>query len=127
MKQDFIAMQLLPDEMQLLMKNIKDEIKIYHQKLLINPQLEKSEVYQEKLTNLELSFVDARDLITKNILYIFETLGLTSVLEQKFSHLTPLEKRIVLIIKKIIVVTKVVLMENPFELLEKEQQKQLAL
>lgn len=125
MKQDFIAMQLLPDEMHLLLKNIRDEIKIYHQKLLENPKLEDITEYTKKLHKLERSLIDVRDLISGNIFHLFEILNLTALLEKRYANLNAVERRIVLILQKLVIVTSIVLLENPFELLEKKDQEQL--
>jgi len=126
MKQDFIAMQLLPDEMQLLLKNIKYEIEIYHKKLLNHQELEDINIYDQKLKQLEDKLIDVRDLINENIIIIFQILDLTSLLNKRYSDLSILERRIINIIQKIVVVTKVLLLENPFRFLEYPDKVKLA-
>lgn len=126
MKQDFIAMQLLPDEMQMLLKNIRNEIEIYHQKLLNHQELEDVDSYHHKLQKLENKLVDVRDLIDDNITIIFESLELKHLLKERYSDLSVLERRIINIIQKLVVVSKVVLLENPFHLLERTDKVKLA-
>lgn len=126
MRQDFIAMQLLPDEMQLLLKNIRQEIQIYHKKLLSDQQFESLAVYNQKLVSLENSLVDYRDLVEDNVALIFKSLGLTDLLSKRYSDLSFLERRIINIIQKLVIVTKVLLLENPFRLLEHDDKIKLA-
>ncbi|MBE4704214.1 hypothetical protein [Spiroplasma platyhelix] len=126
MKQDFIAMQLLPDEMQLLLKNIRHEIEIYHKKLLDHQKFEDASVYHQELKDLEDKLIDFRDLIDDNISLIFEELQLTSLLKRRYSDLSLLERRIVKVIQKLVVVNKVLLLENPFYLLERSDKVKLA-
>ncbi|MGL5268680.1 MAG: hypothetical protein ACRC8P_02805 [Spiroplasma sp.] len=126
MKQDFIAMQLLPDEMQLLLKNIKHEIKIYHEKFLNYQELEDISTYNRKLADLENKLIDVRDLIENNINFIFKSLELTYLLEKRYSKLSLLERRIINLIQKLVVVNKVLLLENPFHLLENNDKVKLA-
>lgn len=126
MKQDFIAMQLLPDEMQLLLKNIRHEIEIYHKKLLEPQKLIDASVYNQELAKLENHLIDYRDLIDENIEIIFEDLDVKDLLNKRYSNLTLLERRLVKIIQKLVVVTKVLLLENPFYLLEHNDKVKLA-
>lgn len=126
MKQDFVAMQLLPDEMHLLLKNIKDEIKIYHEKLLNNPQLQDKETYQQELQTLYLKLIDVRDLISENIITIFKSLDLEHLLSLRLTQLTLLERQITKIIQQLVVPTKVLVLHNPFELLNNDDKEQLA-
>ncbi|MCL8210665.1 hypothetical protein LT336_00409 [Spiroplasma sp. JKS002671] len=126
MKQDFIAMQLLPDEMQLLLQRIQEQIKIYHNKLLTDQKFSSQEVYDQKLKTLEDSLIDANDLINDNILKIFQTINETEVLTRGFTQLSFLERRFANIAQKLVVPTKILLLENPFQLLEQEDKKKLA-
>lgn len=126
MKQDFIAMQLLPDEMQLLLKNIRDEIEIYHKKLLNQQLFEDINSYNHKLKKLELQLIDVHDLIEDNIKMIFDALELTDLLNKRYSNLSLLEKRIINIIQKIVVTNKVLLLETPFIWLEYPDKIKLA-
>lgn len=126
MKQDFIAMQLLPDEMQLLLKNIKHEIEIYHEKLLEHQALEEISIYNRNLADLENQLIDVRDLIEDNIKFIFQALELKDLLEKRYSKLSLIERKIVNIIQKLVVVSKVLLLENPFHLLESKDKTKLA-
>jgi len=127
MKQDFIAMQLLPDEMQLLLQRIQEQIKIYHNKLLTDQKFSSQEVYDQKLKTLEDSLIDANDLINDNILKIFQTINETEVLTRGFTQLSFLERRFANIAQKLVVPTKILLLENPFQLLEQEDKKKLAM
>jgi len=127
MKQDFIAMQLLPDEMQLLLQRIQEQIKIYHNKLLTDQKFSSQEVYDQKLKALEDSLIDANDLINDNILKIFQTINETEVLTRGFTQLSFLERRFANIAQKLVVPTKILLLENPFQLLEQEDKKKLAM
>lgn len=126
MKQDFIAMQLLPDEMQLLLKNIRHEIEIYHKKLLNHQRFEDATVYQKELKKLENQLIDVRDLVDENIDFIFKSLDLQPLLIKRYSDLSVLERRIIKVIQKLVVVNKVLLIENPFYLLERSDKAQLA-
>jgi|GEM_PF-885861 len=126
MKQDFIAMQLLPDEMQLLLQRIQEQIKIYHNKLLTDQKFSSQEVYDQKLKALEDNLIDANDLINDNILKIFQTINETEVLTRGFTQLSFLERRFANIAQKLVVPTKILLLENPFQLLEQEDKKKLA-
>lgn len=126
MKQDFIAMQLLPDEMQLLLKNIRHEIESYHKKLLHHQKFEDADVYREELKKLEEKLIDVRDLIDENIEFIFEDLEIKNLLDKRYSELALLERRIIKIIQKLVVVNKVLLLENPFYLLEQADKNRLA-
>jgi len=127
MKQDFIAMQLLPDEMQLLLQRIQEQIKIYHNKLLTDQKFSSQEVYDQKLKALEDNLIDANDLINDNILKIFQTINETEVLTRGFTQLSFLERRFANIAQKLVVPTKILLLENPFQLLEQEDKKKLAM
>ncbi|WP_425381210.1 hypothetical protein [Spiroplasma endosymbiont of Polydrusus pterygomalis] len=126
MKQDFVAMQLLPDEMYLLLKNIKDEIKIYHDKILKDPELQDKEIYQQQLHTLYSQLVDVRDLIGENIVMIFENLELSHLLPLRLTKLTIVERQLIKIIQQLIVPTKVLILHNPFELLNNDNKEQLA-
>lgn len=126
MKQDFVAMQLLPDEMHLLLKNIKDEIKIYHDKILKNPQLQDKETYQQQLQTLYSQLIDVRDLISENIVMIFKHLDLSHLLSLRLTQLTIVERQIIKIIQQLIVSTKILILHNPFELLNVDNKEQLA-
>ncbi|WP_339040203.1 hypothetical protein [Spiroplasma endosymbiont of Apeira syringaria] len=126
MKQDFVAMQLLPDEMHLLLKNIKDEIKIYHDKILKNPQLKDKETYQQQLQTLYSQLIDVRDLISENIVMIFKHLDLSHLLSLRLTQLTIVERQIIKIIQQLIVSTKILILHNPFELLNVDNKEQLA-
>jgi len=127
MKQDFIAMQLLPDEMQLLLQRIQEQIKIYHNKLLTDQKFSSQEVYDQKLKALEDNLIDANDLINDNILKIFQTINETEVLTRGFTQLSFLERKFANIAQKLVVPTKILLLENPFQLLEQEDKKKLAM
>lgn len=127
MKQDFVAMQLLPDEMHLLLKNIKDEIKIYHDKILKNPALQEKETYQNQLKLLYNSLIDVRDLISKNIFMLFKDLQLNNLLALRITQLTILERHIVKILQQLIVPTKILILHNPFELLNYDDKEKLAI
>lgn len=126
MKQDFIAMQLLPDEMQMLLKNIRHEIEIYHKKLLDHQKFAEASVYHEQMKALEEQLVDIRDLIDENIATIYSALGLAELLNKRYSNLSLIERKIVQITQKLVVVTKVLLLENPFYLLENSDKVKLA-
>ena len=125
MKQDFVAMQLLPDEMNLLLKNIKDEIKIYHNKILVNPVFQVKEKYQIELKKLYEDLIDVRDLISKNMVMIFKELQLTQLLPVRITKLTIVERQIIKIIQQLIIPTKIVILHNPFELLNYEDKIKL--
>lgn len=125
-KQDFIAMQLLPDEMQLLLKNIRYEIEIYHRKLLKHQKFAEASEYHEQLKELEDKLIDVRDLIEENLTIIFKDLGVADLLNKKYTNLSLLERRLVKIIQKIVVVSKILLLENPFYLLEPNDKVKLA-
>ncbi|WP_375317616.1 hypothetical protein [Spiroplasma endosymbiont of Virgichneumon dumeticola] len=127
MKQDFVAMQLLPDEMHLLLKNIKDEIKIYHDKILKHPELEEKETYQNHLKLLYNSLIDARDLISKNIFMLFKELELNHLLTMRITQLTVLERQIIKILQQLIVPTKILILHIPFELLNYDDKEKLAI
>lgn len=125
MKQDFVAMQLLPDEMHLLLKNIKDEIKVYHEKILKNPELQEKEAYQEQLQTLYSELIDVRDLIGENIVMIFKHLELSHLLPLRLTQLTIVERQIIKIIQQLVVPTKILILHNPFELLNNNNKEQL--
>lgn len=127
MKQDFVAMQLLPDEMHLLLKNIKDEIKNYHDKLLKNTELQKKEIYQNQLKSSYNSLIDVRDLISKNIFMLFEDLQLNHLLVMRITQLTVLERQIVKILQQLIVSVKILILHNPFELLNYDEKEKLTI
>lgn len=126
MKQDFVAMQLLPDETHLLLKNIKDEVKVYHDKILKNPQLQDKEIYQQELQTLYSQLIDVRDLISESIVMIFKHLELSHLLPLKLTQLTIVERQLIKIIQQLIVPTKVLILQNPFELLTIDNKEQLA-
>lgn len=125
MKQDFVAMQLLPDEMHLLLKNIKDEIEIYHNKILNNPQFQDKGTYQNQLQTLYSELIDVRDFISKNIAMIFKDLDLTYLLSLRLMQLTIIERQIVKIIQQLVLPTKILILHNPFELLNYDDKEQL--
>lgn len=126
MKQDFISMQLLPDEMQLLLQDIQEQIKIYHHKLLTNQKFSSQKVYDQKLKVLEDSLIDAKDLINNNILKIFQIINEPDVLTKGFTQLSFLERRFANIAQKLVIPNKILLLENPFQLLEIKDKEKLA-
>lgn len=126
MKQDFLAMQLLPDEMSLLLKKIKEKIAEYHKTLLQNPTFITQEEYNQKMEFYQNQLVSVKDLIVDNMLYILKILDLEHLWNKKYNSLSKIEKRIIIIVQKIIVVSKILIIENPFQLLEPEEKNTLA-
>ncbi|MDQ7982953.1 MAG: hypothetical protein REH79_01870 [Spiroplasma sp.] len=126
MKQDFISMQVLPDEMQLLLRNIQAEIKDYHNKLLTDQKFSTQEIYNKKLQLLEDDLIDARDFINNNISEIFQSISLTNALIKNYPQLSFLERRFANIAQKLVVPTKILLLENPFQFLEVKDREKLA-